>query len=62
MSFPELLAELPKLTPVQRRELVLRLVEMDTTKAEAEDIAACELSAALGFGILEQMEAEDRAS
>jgi len=59
MSFAEVLDELPGLNHRQRRELALRLLELDTTAAEAEDLAACEHSAALGFAMLDEMEAED---
>ena len=62
MSFTEVLEELPALSRPQRRELSLRLFEMETTEAEADDIAVCEHSAALGFGLLDAMEAEDDAS
>jgi uncharacterized protein Smg (DUF494 family) len=61
MSFTQLLAEIPTLTRLERRELVLRLVEMDSTEAELDDMAVCEQSATLGFAILDSMEAEDMA-
>lgn len=61
MSFAQVLEELPALTRPQRREVTLRLFEIDTTEAEAEDIAICEHSAALGFAMLDAMEAEDAA-
>lgn len=61
MSFAQVLEELPSLTPPQRREVSLRLLEIENTEAEAEDIAVCEHSAALGFAMLDAMEAEDAA-
>ena len=62
MRFPEILEELPRLTWQQRRELALRLCEINSSEAEAEDLAACEHSAALGFAMLDRMEAEDAGS
>ncbi len=61
MSFAQVLEELPTLTHPQRRELSLRLYEIQTTEAEADDIAVCEHSAAMGFAMLDAMEAEDAA-
>ena len=59
MNFTQVIEELPALTHPQRREVALRLFEMECTEAEASDIAVCELSAAMGFALLEAMEAED---
>ena len=61
MSFAQVLEELPALTRPERRELSLRLFEIETTEAEADDIAVCEHSAAMGFAMLDAMEAEDTA-
>ncbi len=61
MSFAQVLEELPALTRPERRELSLRLFEIETTTAEADDIAVCEHSAAMGFAMLDAMEAEDAA-
>jgi len=61
MSFAQVLEELPALTRPQRRELSLRLFEIQSSDAEADDIAVCEHSAALGFAMLDAMEAEDAA-
>ena len=61
MSFTQVIEELPTLTPPQRREVALRLFEMDSTEAEAGDIAICEHSAAMGFAMLDSVEAEDAA-
>lgn len=61
MSFAEVLEELPALTRPQRRELSLRLFEIQSSDAEADDIAVCEHSAAMGFAMLDAMEAEDTA-
>jgi len=61
MSFAQVLEELPALTRPQRREISLRLFEIQTTEAEADDVAVCEHSAAMGFAMLDAMEAEDAA-
>ena len=61
MSFAQVLEELPTLTRPQRRELSLRLFEIQSSEAEADDIAVCEHSAAMGFAMLDAMEAEDAA-
>lgn len=53
-----MLAEIPALTRQQRRELSLRLIEMDTSVAELEDMAVCEHSASLGFALMDSLEAE----
>ncbi len=53
-----MLAEIPVLTRQQRRELSLRLIEMDASVAELEDMAVCESSASLGFALMDTMEAE----
>lgn len=45
----------------ERRELSLRLLELDTTAQEAEDMATCEHSAALGFAMLDEMEAGEQS-
>jgi len=58
MSFAEVLAEIPALTRQQRREFSLRLIEMDASLAEREDMAVCEHSASLGFALIDSMEAE----
>lgn len=54
-----MLAELPALSRRERRELVFRIVEIDSSEAELEDLAACEQAAMAGFAMLERMEAED---
>jgi hypothetical protein len=61
MSFAQVLEELPALTRPERRELSLRLLEIERTAAEADDIAVCEHSAAMGFAMLDAMEAVDAA-
>ena len=61
MSFAQVLEELPALTRPQRRELSLRLFEIQSSDAEADDIAVCEHSAAIGFAMLDAIEAEDAA-
>ena len=62
MSFAQVLEELPTLTRPERRELSLRLFEIETSEAEADDIALCEHSAAMGFAMLDAMEAEAAAN
>ena len=59
MSLPQILAELPILTRQERQELAMRLLEIDSTEAEREDMAVCEHSAALGFAMLDALEAEE---
>jgi hypothetical protein len=61
MSFAQVLAELPILSRPQRREVGLRLFEMESSEAEADDISVCEHSAAWGFAMLDAIEAEDAA-
>lgn len=60
MSFAQVLEELPVLTRGERRELARRLVEIDSSEAELDDMAVCEHSAALGFAMLDALEAEDK--
>ena len=59
MSFAEVLAEIPVFTRQQRRELSLRLIEIDSSAAELEDMAICEHSADEGFAVMNLMEAEN---
>jgi hypothetical protein len=61
VSFTQVIEELPSLTGPQRREVALRLFEIELTEAEAGDIAVCEHSAAMGFAMLDAMEAEESA-
>lgn len=56
MSFAQVLEELPALTRPERRELSLRLFEIQSSEAEADDLAVCEHSAAIGFAMLDAME------
>ncbi|MCW1884776.1 hypothetical protein OKA04_08555 [Luteolibacter flavescens] len=58
ISIRQILEELPSLNREERRELSLRLLEMDSTPEEAADLAVCEHSAALGFAMLDELEAE----
>lgn len=60
MSFAELLAEIPALTRQQRQELSLRLIEMDTSVAELEDMAVCEQFANVEFALMDSLEAEQQ--
>jgi hypothetical protein len=59
MDFAEVIEELPQLTRQQRRDLSLRLMEFDCSPEESEDLAVCEFSAALGFALLDEMEAKN---
>jgi hypothetical protein len=59
MSFAEVIQELPRLTRQQRRELALKLLEFDASGEESDDMAVCELSAAMGFAMLDELEARD---
>jgi hypothetical protein len=59
MSFADVIEELPRLTRQQRRELSLKLLDFDSSRAESDDMAVCELSAAAGFALLDEMEAKD---
>jgi hypothetical protein len=59
MSFADVIEELPRLTRQQRRELSLKLLDFDSSAAESDDLAVCELSAAMGFALLDEMEAKD---
>lgn len=61
ISISQILNELPSLNREERRELSLRLLEMDCTPAEAEDLAVCEHSAAIGFAMLDELEAKAEA-
>lgn len=56
ITLHEVLDELPSLSRKERRELSLRLLELDCTAAEAEDLAVCEHSAAIGFALLDELE------
>jgi hypothetical protein len=55
MGFAQVMEELPTLTRPQRREVALRLFEMESTEAQVNDIAVCEHSAAMGFAMLDGM-------
>lgn len=58
MSMADIIDELPKLTHRQRREICQRIISLE---AEQEDINVCDATAADGFALLDQMEAEDAA-
>ena len=55
MSLTEILAELPHLSPKERSLLCRCARAID----EAENVAAVELSAAEGFGVLSRRKGED---
>jgi hypothetical protein len=48
----------PSLSRKERRELSLRLLELDGSAVEAEDLAVCGHSATLGFALLDELEAK----
>lgn len=58
MSMTEILEELPRLTPEERRELCRQLIALE---AEHEDLAMCDAMTRSGFAMLDEMEAEDEA-
>jgi hypothetical protein len=59
MSMTEILEELPRLSPMERRELSRQLIALE---AEHDDLALCDASARVGFALLDEMEAEDEAN
>jgi hypothetical protein len=59
MSMVEILEELPRLSPSERRALSRKLVELEP---EHEDNEICNTVAREGFAIFDQMEAEDEAN
>jgi hypothetical protein len=58
MTIVEILEELPRLLPAERREISRKLIELE---AGVDDIAMCDEAARVGFTLLEQMESEDSA-
>jgi len=56
MSLTEIIAELPKLTHQQRRELCQRIIALE---AEQEELTASDHAADAGFAVLDQLESED---
>lgn len=56
MSLDEIIEALPKLSQKERRELGLRLLELQAD----QDLAICDYLAAEGFARLDQMEREDK--
>ena len=54
MSLEEIITQLPKLTPQERRELSLRLLELE----DDPDVGLCNAAAAQGFALLDQEERE----
>jgi hypothetical protein len=56
MSSTEILAELPKLTHHERRELARRLIELEE---EANLLADCDQRANQNFMLLDALEGED---
>jgi hypothetical protein len=58
MSLDEIIEELPKLPHAERRELSLRLLELEAD----EDVLLCSLAAAEAVSLLDRMEAEDQAA
>ncbi len=58
MSMSEILAELPRLTPEERRELGRQLIALEP---EQGDLEMCDAAARAGFSVLDAMEADDQA-
>ncbi len=56
MSFSEILEEIPKLSQVQRREIYLKVLNLEP---EAEDLAICDHNASEGLAMLDIMEAKE---
>ena len=56
MSAAQIIAELPKLTPADLREVRQKLVEL---AEENEDVALCNATALEGARLLDRMEEED---
>lgn len=56
MSLDEIIEVLPKLSHGERRELSLRLLELEAD----DDLLVCSLAAAEAVSLLDQMEAEDQ--
>ncbi|MEZ5404962.1 MAG: hypothetical protein R3F23_01945 [Verrucomicrobiia bacterium] len=54
MSFNEMVAELPKLSPEERQKLAILALEWDS-----EDIAFCHEAARQSFSLLDHLEAQD---
>jgi hypothetical protein len=54
MSLDEILEQLPNLSPQQRRELGLRLLELEAD----DDVALCNYVAAQGFAMIDEEEPE----
>lgn len=56
MSVIEIIQELPRLSPQERREVRHRLVEIEEVN---EDVRACDAAALEGALMLDEMEASD---
>lgn len=56
MSTTEILSELPRLTHRERREIALRILELEE---EGQILAECDRRANENFLLLDEMEAED---
>jgi len=57
MSLAEILEEIPKLTPMERREISLHVLSMEP---DEEDLAICDHNATEGFSILDLLEAQSK--
>ena len=58
MSAHEIIAELPKLTPKERRQIARQIFELEQ---DAQILAECDARADQNFLMLDQLEAEDAA-
>ena len=59
VSSQEIIAEIVTLSPKERREIALRIFEMDD---DAQTLADCDLRADENFQMLDRIEAEDGAT
>ena len=57
MSFTEILDEIPKLSPEERRELFLQVLSLEP---EEDELSICDHVASEGFAILDEMEARQQ--
>jgi len=56
MSATEIMAELPRLTHEERRDICRHILALE---ADQNDLDSCRQAALAGFQLLDQMEAED---
>ncbi len=61
MSSREILEELPKLSPEDRKEIIHRALELNWDEAEREAIEWAEACTLEGFQMMDRLEAETEA-